>query len=131
MYMSNMYVNFLEFYHFLHEFVIKYQKKNTKNNNPYESYGQSTKFSCTYSCLMSHAISPAYTSQLHIHFFARLFFAMRDFPALSCLTLWYDYLTAQKKEKILATMFVYNFLQDAAGIIRSICMDGCANYKPT
>lgn len=118
MYMSNTYVNFLDFHGFLHLFVIKYElikgigkytvkhklifyvcieKKNAKNNI-YESYGQSTKLTCTYSCLTSHAISPAYTPQLHIHFFARLFFTMRDFPALSCLTSWYNYLTTLGKK---------------------------------
>ena len=50
---------------------------------------QFTLLTCAHSCLSSHAISPAYSHQLHTHSFARLFFAMQVFPAFSCLSSWY------------------------------------------
>ena len=46
---------------------------------------QFTPLTCAHSCLSSHAISPAYSHQLHTQSFARLFFAMQVFPAFSCL----------------------------------------------
>ena len=45
---------------------------------------QFTLLTCAHSCLSSHAISPAYTLQLHTHSFA-----MRDFPAFSRLSSQY------------------------------------------